>query len=313
MIRLIFFILFPLIILSQSLPQVRGRQPGGSYVGTYMREQIINLLGDTLKVWIADSISAIDSTTIRYIVSDTADVLRGNIADSLDAQSFLIDPVTQVLTNEGQTYEVLMHVGYPTTRYSFIDSMSLNANSVRASEIANDAVQTNHILDSTIAGNNIAAEQISGYHLIENFEGNGLYMENIDGETQILHIRVDDGLSITSDSIDVNVDGTKIVISDDTLTVGVIDSTDIADGGVSVALDLDNSSFNLDGSGLTGLSNITFGPSYSGLNVNVKGALEISNDTLRTVLIDSITRESGGGDTLSFWIGTTRFTLLPQE
>jgi len=130
----------------------------------------------------------------------------------------------------------------------------------------------------------------------------------------------------------INVDGTEITKTNDTLRVGTIDSSDIAVQGVSMgdiwygsanteqvlffdangvhwdSLDgvavnygtiplnrLVSSSMNLGGSGLTDLTNLTFGASYSGLNVNVDGSeIVISNDTLKigTIPIDSLSYSS---------------------
>ena len=139
----------------------------------------------------------VDGTSLQ-IVDDTLEVIGTGTGN--------IEPETQVITDEaGQTYEVLMHVGEPTVRYSFIDSMSLNDNCIRTAELANDAVTSAIILDSTITGNNIGLEQISGYHLIDGFEGDGLSMEDIDAASQIMHVNTDDEtIQITSDTLELN-------------------------------------------------------------------------------------------------------------
>ena len=92
-----------------------------------------------------------------------------------------------------------------------------------------------------------------------------------------------------------------------------IDSHYIENGTIDPA-DLWSSTMILDGDGLTSISGVTFGQSNTGMNVNVDNStIEISNDTLKVMTIDSITHESGGGDTLSFWISGTRYILLPTE
>lgn len=126
-------------------------------------------------------------------------------------------------------------------------------------------------------------------------------------------------LGLSATSFNVNVDGSEIVITNDTLNIGALDSTDLTDGAVSLsdlfqsesfsvpgvlrshssgrdwglidstyilnhsieANDLWASTMGIDGDGLTLLTSASFGQTNTGLNVNVDGStISITNDTL---------------------------------
>ena len=167
----------------------------------------------------------VDGTTIQ-ITNDTLSVVPAGLSQ--------IDPETQIIATGGLTGEVLVDNGGYLV-FQSIDSTSLGANCVLASELAdnsvasaniiNDAVTSVDILDSTIAGSNIAAGQISGFHLIDNFEGDGLVMEALDSENQIMHVNVDaQSVQITTDTLEINAVYANMHQGDDPDTVTIASS-----------------------------------------------------------------------------------------
>jgi hypothetical protein len=147
-----------------------------------------------------------------------------------------------------------------------INNIVIDSNSVVNGDLSVDDIYsgstTNTVFRHTPAGNSFG--RIDSTYIVDgSIDQNDLWSSgfNLDGTGLTSVNDLTFGQSATG--LNVNVDGSTIVITDDTLSLW-------------------SSDMNLGGSGLTDITDVTFGQSHTGLNVNVDNeSIEISTDTLQ--------------------------------
>lgn len=163
--------------------------------------------------------SKVDSTLIEDgTVSE--DNLSTQVQEKLIGGAITIDPETQINATGGNTYEVLMDNGGLAV-WSMIDSMSLNASSVKTPELASNAVTAVKVTDSTLTSQKTATGTFTSFHHFDvgiwtSIEG--LELNKIDANTWLPKVTVKTPLVVSSDTVRLSYDAVSL----DTNASGVL-------------------------------------------------------------------------------------------